>query len=159
MLPTFVWSVPVKEKNGWDVSVLISSIHFHRHVYAFIFSSVVFCKMEGIFKCCLQRKMEMYAKYSMFSSTLYHGIKQFAAHLFVLGEFLCVYKFITLPFCNLAVCTAFIPNKFHSCHFCPMVKNRVEILHLLLLLLSGKYFNELSHIYWDVYLHKNVLFC
>lgn len=67
MLPTFVWSVPVKEKNGRGVTVLICTIHFHRHVYVFILVQWCFVKWKESFKCCLQRKMDMYAKYSIFT--------------------------------------------------------------------------------------------
>jgi len=67
MLPTFIWSVPVKEKNGQGVTVLMSTVHFHRHVYAFILAQWCFVKQKESFKCCLQRKMEMCAKFSVFT--------------------------------------------------------------------------------------------
>lgn len=144
MLPTFVWSVPVNEKKGRGVTVLISTIHFHRRVYAFVLARWCFAKWKESLSAVYKGKWKCMQSTLYLQSTLYHWIKQFAVHLFVLGEFLCIYKFITLPLWNLVTCTVITPNKFHSHHFCPTVRNHVETFHLLLLLLSGKYFNELN---------------
>lgn len=46
VLPTFIWSVPVEENNGQGVTVLISTIHFHRPVYAFILVQWCFVKWK-----------------------------------------------------------------------------------------------------------------
>lgn len=102
MLPTFVWAVPVEEKNGQGVTVLTPTEHFHRRDLCFHVSSVASGATEGIFQCWLQRKMEMYAKYTSLN-------KANCSSPGASGG-VCVCELVTLPWWSSVTCTAVTPH-------------------------------------------------
>lgn len=125
MLPAFVWQVLVAEKNGWSVTVLISTINFHRH----IFISVQWCFVKWKESLSVAKENGNYAKPLYLQSTLL--LNKTISSVCSGRISLCI------PIYHLTLVLLLFLIKFHFHHFCPMVRNHFETFYLLLLLLSG----------------------